>query len=131
MRYISGGVYPQHSIPYKQQMPNVGAFGQQSSLGQLGQLPTQIPVTNQIPVNQNQIIANPNTIGAVAANPLGLHIGQMNQLNGIPNAAITMSSQMVYNISYVILLNRLVRVQVAFYTSSFFSDFTDDAVRTR
>jgi len=94
-------VYPQHSIPYKQQMPNVGVFGQQSSLSQLGQLPTQIPVANQIPVNQNQIIANPNTtIGAVAANPLGLHIGPMNQLNGVPNAAISMPPQMVYNISY-------------------------------
>ncbi|XP_011634387.2 stromal membrane-associated protein 1 [Pogonomyrmex barbatus] len=86
---------PQHSISYKQQMPNVGAFGQQSSLNQLGQLPSQIPVTNQIPVNQNQIIANPNSIGAVAANPLGLHIGQMNQLNGVPNAAITMPPQMM------------------------------------
>ncbi|KYM80117.1 Stromal membrane-associated protein 1 [Atta colombica] len=93
---VSGGVYPQHSIPYKQQMPNVGVFGQQSSLGQLGQLPTQIPVANQIPVNQNQIIANPNTtIGAVAANPLGLHIGPMNQLNGVPNAAISMPPQMM------------------------------------
>ncbi|KAG5312427.1 SMAP1 protein, partial [Acromyrmex insinuator] len=92
---VSGGVYPQHSIPYKQQMPNVGVFGQQSSLGQLGQLPTQIPIANQIPINQNQIIANPNTIGAVAANPLGLHIGPMNQLNGVPNAAISMPPQMM------------------------------------
>lgn len=117
MRYISGGVYPQHSIPYKQQMPNVGIFGQQSSLGQLGQLSTQIPVANQIPVNQNQIIANPNTIGAVAANPLGLHIGQMNQLNGVPNAAISMPPQMVCNISCMILLNMFVIIHaVIFYT---------------
>lgn len=89
-------------------MPNVGAFGQQSSLNQLGQLPTQIPVTNQIPVNSNQIIPNPNSIGAIGANPLGLHIGQMNQLNGVPNAAITMPPQMVYNLSCVILLNMLI-----------------------
>jgi len=92
----SGGMYPQHSIPYKQQIPNVGAFGQQNSLGQLGQLPTQIQVTNQLQsVNQNQIMANPNSIGVVPANPLGLHVGQVNQLNGIPNAAITMPPQMV------------------------------------
>jgi len=85
-------------MPYKQQMSNVGAFGQQSSLaGQLGQLPAQMPVTNQIPVNQNQMVANPGSVGtAVAANPLGLHIGQMNhQLNGVPNSAIAMQPQMV------------------------------------
>ncbi|XP_050459821.1 stromal membrane-associated protein 1 [Cataglyphis hispanica] len=90
-----GGMYSQHSIPYKQQMSNVGTFGQQSSLGQISQLPTQIPVTNQILVNQNQIITNPSSIGAVAANPLGLHVGQINQLNGVPNAAITMPPQMM------------------------------------
>lgn len=95
---ISGAVYSQHSIPYKQQMSNVGTFGQQSSLGQIGQLPTQMPVTNQILVNQNQIITNPSSIGGVAANPLGLHIGQINQLNGVPNAAITMPPQMVNEI---------------------------------
>ncbi|XP_020280394.1 stromal membrane-associated protein 1-like [Pseudomyrmex gracilis] len=89
---VPGGVYPQQSVPYKQQMPNVGAFGQQSSLGQLGQLPTQIPITNQILVNQNQILANPSSIGAVTANPLGLHIGQM---NGVPNAGITVPPQMM------------------------------------
>lgn len=90
-------------MPYKQQVSNVGAFGQQSSLNQLGQLPTQIPVTNQIPVNQNQILANPSSIGAVASNPLGncLHIGQMNQLNGVPNAAIAMPPQMVYKVVFL------------------------------
>ncbi|XP_012216241.1 stromal membrane-associated protein 1 [Linepithema humile] len=93
---VPGGVYSQHSIPYKQQVPNVGTFGQQNSLSQLGQIPTQIQVTNQLQsVNQNQIMANPNSIGAVPANPLGLHVGQMNQLNGIPNAAITMPPQMM------------------------------------
>ncbi|KAM0737252.1 Stromal membrane-associated protein 1 [Formica fusca] len=92
---VPGAVYSQHSIPYKQQMSNVGTFGQQSSLGQIGQLPTQMPVTNQILVNQNQIITNPSSIGGVAANPLGLHIGQINQLNGVPNAAITMPPQMM------------------------------------
>lgn len=91
-------------------MLNVTTFGQQSSLAQLGQLPTQMPVTNQIPVNQNQIIANPNSIGSVSANPLGLHIGQMNQLNGIPNPAITMPPQMVCNDSCVILLNMLIYI---------------------
>ncbi|KAL6425244.1 hypothetical protein ACFW04_009470 [Cataglyphis niger] len=90
-----GGMYSQHSIPYKQQMSNVGTFGQQSSLNQISQLSTQMPVTNQILVNQNQIITNPNSIGAVAANPLGLHIGQISQLNGVPNAAITMPPQMM------------------------------------
>lgn len=92
---VPGGVYSQHSVPYKQQMSNVNTFGQQGSLGQIGQLSTQMPVTNQILVNQNQIITNPSTIGAVAANPLGLHIGQINQLNGVPNAAMTMPSQMM------------------------------------
>lgn len=76
-------------------MSNVNTFGQQSSLGQIGQLPIQMPVTNQLLVNQNQIITNPSSIGAVAANPLGLHIGQINQLNGVPNAAMTMPPQMV------------------------------------
>lgn len=95
--YISGGMYSQHSIPYKQQMSNVGTFGQQNSLTQIGQLPTQMPITNQILVNQNQIITNPNSIGAVATNPLG-YIGQINQLNGVPNAAITMPPQMVYKV---------------------------------
>jgi hypothetical protein len=91
-------------MPYKQQISNVGAFGQQSSLaGQLGQLPAQMPVTNQIPVNQNQMIANPGSVGtAVATNPLGLHIGQMNQLNGVPNPAIAMQPQMVkYDITII------------------------------
>lgn len=80
----------------------MSAFGQQSSLGQLGQLPTQIPVTNQIPVNQNQILANPSSIGAIAANPLNncLHMGQINQLNSVPNAAITMPPQMVHDFLY-------------------------------
>jgi len=84
-------------MPYKQQISNVGTFAQQSSLaGQLGQLPAQMPVTNQIPVNQNQMIANPSSVGAVATNPLGMHIGQMNhQLNGVPNPAIAMQPQMV------------------------------------
>lgn len=81
-------------------MPNVGAFGQQSSLNQLGQLPTQIGITNQITVNQNQIVTNPNSMGTVTTNPLGncLHIGQMNQLNNVANAPITMPPQMVYRI---------------------------------
>ncbi|XP_011351438.1 stromal membrane-associated protein 1 isoform X2 [Ooceraea biroi] len=94
---VPAGVYPQHSMPYKQQMPNVGAFGQSSLAGQLGQLPAQMPVASQIPVNQNQIMANAGSIGAaVAANPLGLHIGQMNhQLNGVPAPAISMQPQMV------------------------------------
>lgn len=96
--HVSAGVYPQHSMPYKQQMPNVGAFGQQNSLaGQLGQLSTQMPVTNQITVNQNQVMANSSSIGAaVTTNPLGLHIGQLNhQLNGVPNPAVAMQPQMV------------------------------------
>ncbi|EFN60508.1 Stromal membrane-associated protein 1 [Camponotus floridanus] len=91
---VPGGMYPQHSIPYKQQISNVGTFGQQNSLGQIGQLPTQMPITNQMLVNQNQIVTNPNSIGAVGANPLG-YIGQINQLNGVPNAAITMPPQMM------------------------------------
>ncbi|EFN77131.1 stromal membrane-associated protein 1 [Harpegnathos saltator] len=93
---VPGPVYP-HSIPYKQQMTNVGAFGQQSSLAQLGQLPTQISVTNPIPINQNSLIANSSSIGAVTANPLSncLHMGQMNQMNGVPNAAVTMPPQMM------------------------------------
>lgn len=93
--HISGGMYSQHSIPYKQQISNVGTFGQQNSLGQIGQLPTQMP--NQILVNQNQIVTNPNSIGAVGANPLG-YVGQINQLNGVPNAAITMPPQMVHKV---------------------------------
>lgn len=102
-------------------MPNVGTYGQQSSLSQLGQLPTQIPVTNQIPVNPNQIVANPNSIGAIGANPLGLHVGQMNQLNGVPNAAITMPPQMVYNISCMILLNMLIIILAILFHYFIFS----------
>lgn len=78
-------------------MPNMGGFGQQNCMSQLGQLPTQISGPNQVPVNHSHVLANPSSIGAVAANPLGnLHLGQMNQLNGVPNAAITMPPQMVY-----------------------------------
>lgn len=116
-------------------MTNVGAFGQQSSLGQLGQLPTQISVTNQIPVNQNQILANPSSIGVVAANPLNncLHMGQMNQLNGIPNAAITMPPQMVYYSFLYDIIEYTNNYHILFLCLKFllFSDFIHDAVRTK
>lgn len=116
-------------------MTNVGAFGRQSSLAQLGQLPTQIPVTNQISVNQNQILANPSSIGAVGANPLNncLHMGQMNQLNGVPNTAITMPPQMVWLFVYVcdIIEYILTIIMFLFFILKTFSDFTDDAIRTK
>lgn len=124
--YITGGMYSQHSIPYKQQMSNVSAFGQQNSLGQL---PSQMPITNQILVNQNQI-TNPNSIGAMAANPLG-YIGQINQLNSVPNAAITMPPQMVHKVFACLYISNyhchFLFLRLKFST---YFDFVDDAVRT-
>lgn len=102
---VPGGMYAQQSSVQFKQVPNLVGFGQQnsfpnqqSSLAQLNHLPTQMPVTtNPIPVNQNQITANPSSLGAVATNPLGncLHVGQINQLNGVPNPGIGMQSQMM------------------------------------
>lgn len=115
--HISGGMYSQHSIPYKQQISNVGTFGQQNSLGQIGQLPTQMP--NQILVNQNQIVTNPNSIGAVGANPLG-YIGQINQLNGVPNAAITMPPQMVHKFFACLYISNY-HCHSFFFTFEFFN----------
>ncbi|XP_012134996.1 stromal membrane-associated protein 1 isoform X2 [Megachile rotundata] len=97
---VPGGVYPQQSTVQYKQVPNMVAFGQQSSLTQLNHLPAQMPVaTNQIPVNQNQIAVNPS-LGSVASNSLGncLHVGQVNQMNGVPNSAIAMQSQMMMQI---------------------------------
>lgn len=101
-----GGMYAQQSIVQYKQVPTVVPFGQQtsfpnqqSSLTQLNQLSNQISVTsNQLPINQNQITMNSTPLGPVASNSLGncLHVGQINQMNGVPNPAITMQSQMVY-----------------------------------
>lgn len=97
-------MYAQQSTVQYKQVPNMVTFGQQnsfpnqqSSLSQLNQLPTQMPITtNQLPVNQNQMTVNPNSLGPVATNSLGsLHVGQINQMNGVPNPAIAMQSQMV------------------------------------
>lgn len=87
-------------VPFGQQtsFPN-----QQSSLTQLNQLPTQMSVTsNQLPMSQNQITVNSTSLGPVASNSLGncLHVGQINQMNGLPNPAITMQSQMVHKFIY-------------------------------
>lgn len=74
---------------------------QQSSLNQLNHLPAQMPITtNQIPVNQNQMGVNPNSLGQIGTNSLGscMHVGQINQMNGAPNPAIAMQSQMVYSL---------------------------------
>lgn len=103
--YVSGGMYAQQSTVQYTQVPNMVAFGQQSSfpnqqssLTQLNHLPAQMSVTtNQLPVNQNQMAVNPNPLGPVATSSLGncMHIGQINQMNGVPNPAIAMQSQMV------------------------------------
>lgn len=94
----------QQSLQYKQQVPGVVAYGQQSSFqnpqssfNQLNHMPTQMTVTSQVPINQNQITQNPTSIGGVVTNPLGscLHMSQMNQINGVPNAGVAMQSQMV------------------------------------
>ncbi|XP_076175345.1 stromal membrane-associated protein 1 [Ptiloglossa arizonensis] len=101
---VPGGMYAQQSTVQYKQVPNMVTFGQQnsfpnqqSSLSQLNQLPTQMPITtNQLPVNQNQMTVNPNSLGPVATNSLGsLHVGQINQMNGVPNPAIAMQSQMM------------------------------------
>lgn len=101
---VPGGMYAQQSTVQYKQVPNAVPFGQQnsypnqqSSLTQLNQLPTQMSVTtNQLPISQNQITVNPTSLGPVASNSLGncLHVGQINQMNGVPNPAITMQSQM-------------------------------------
>lgn len=105
---VPGGMYTQQSAVQFKQVPNIMAFGQQnsfpnqqSSMAQLNHLSTQMPVTsNQMPVNQNQIPVNPSTLGQVATNPLGncLHVGQINQMNGAPNSAIAMQSQMMMHL---------------------------------
>lgn len=108
-----GGMYAQQSTVQYKQVPTVVPFGQQtsfpnqqSSLTQLNQLSNQISVTsNQLPINQNQITMNSTPLGPVASNSLGncLHVSQINQMNGVPNSAITMQSQMVY-IIYINIL---------------------------
>ncbi|XP_043529664.1 stromal membrane-associated protein 1 isoform X1 [Frieseomelitta varia] len=102
---VPGGMYAQQSNVQYKQLPAVVPFGQQtsfpnqqSSLTQLNQLPTQMSVTpNQLPISQNQITVNSASLGPVASNSLGncIHVGQINQMNGVPNPAITMQSQMV------------------------------------
>lgn len=102
---VPGGMYAQQSTVQYKQVPTVVPFGQQtsfpnqqSSLTQLNQLSNQISVTsNQLPISQNQITMNSTPLGPVASNSLGncLHVGQINQMNGVPNPAITMQSQMV------------------------------------
>ncbi|XP_076239144.1 stromal membrane-associated protein 1 [Calliopsis andreniformis] len=102
---VPGGIYTQQSTVQYKQIPNMVAFGQQnsfpnqqSSLTQINHLPAQMPVsTNQIPVNQNQMVVNPTSLGPVATNSLGncMHVGQINQMNGVPNPAIAMQSQMM------------------------------------
>ncbi|KAG7213617.1 hypothetical protein KM043_002868 [Ampulex compressa] len=101
---VPGGLYAQQSsVQFKQQLPTVPAFGQQnnfstpqSSMAQMNHLSTQMPITNQISVSQNQIAVNPSSIGSVG-NPLGncMHVGQINQVNGVPNTTIGMQSQMM------------------------------------
>ena len=110
---VLGGIYAQQSNVQYKQIPAVVPFGQQtsfpnqqSSLTQLNQLPTQISVTpNQLPISQNQITVNSASLGPVASNSLGncIHVGQINQMNGVPNPAITMQSQMVHKFVYDIL----------------------------
>lgn len=109
-----GGMYAQQSTVQYKQVPTVIPFGQQtsfpnqqSSLTQLNQLSNQI--SNQLPISQNQIAMNSTPLGSVASNSLGncLHVGQINQMNGVPNPTITMQSQMVYiiyiNIFYLLI----------------------------
>lgn len=100
---VPGGMYNQQSLQYKQQVPGVLAYGQQSnfpnqqsSFNQLNHMPTQMTVTSQVPINQNQITQNPTSIGVVT-NPVGncLHLGQINRMNGVPNTGVTMPSQMM------------------------------------
>ncbi|XP_033346206.1 stromal membrane-associated protein 1 [Bombus vosnesenskii] len=99
---VSGGMYAQQSTVQYNQIPTVAPFGQQTNFpnqqSSLTQLPTQMSVTpNQLPITQNQITVNSTSLGPVASNTLGncLHVGQINQMNGVPNPAITMQSQMV------------------------------------
>ncbi|XP_047347848.1 stromal membrane-associated protein 1 [Vespa velutina] len=101
---VSGSMFNQQSLQYKQQVPGVVAYGQQSSFqnpqssfNQLNHMPTQMTVTSQVPINQNQITQNPTSIGGVVTNPLGscLHMSQMNQINGVPNTGVAMQSQMM------------------------------------
>lgn len=101
--HVLGGMYAQQSTVQYNQIPTVVPFGQQTNFpnqqSSLTQLPTQMSVTpNQLPITQNQITVNSTSLGPVASNTLGncLHVGQINQMNGVPNPAITMQSQMVH-----------------------------------
>lgn len=102
---VSGGMYNQQSLQYKQQVPGVVAYGQQqssfqnpqSSFNQLNHMPTQMTVPSQIPINQTQITQNPSSIGGVVTNPLGscVHMSQINRMNGVPNTGVAIQSQMM------------------------------------
>ncbi|KAK2579693.1 hypothetical protein KPH14_011040 [Odynerus spinipes] len=104
---VPGGMYNQQSLQYKQQVPGVVAFVQQtnfpnqpSSFNQLNHMPTQMTVANQVPINQNQITQNPTSIGGVVTNPIGscLHMSQINRMNGVPNTGVAMPSQMMMQV---------------------------------
>ncbi|KAI4498578.1 hypothetical protein M0802_006284 [Mischocyttarus mexicanus] len=105
---VSGGMYQQQSLQYKQQVPpGVVAYGQQqqssfqnpqSSFNQLNHMSTQMTnVPSQMSINQTQITQNPTSIGGVVTNPLGscVHMSQINRMNGVPNTGVAMQSQMM------------------------------------
>lgn len=128
-------MYAQQSNVQYKQIPAVVPFGQQtnfpnqqSSLTQLNQLPAQMSVTpNQLPISQNQITVNSASLGPVASNSLGncIHVGQINQMNGVPNPAITMQSQMVHKFVY----NTLYILELFVYQKIYFV-LLGDAIRT-
>lgn len=99
-----GSMYPQQQAvqQFAQPVQNLGGFGQQNSfpsqpsgMGQMNQMQGQIgmPGTNQLNIATNQIGLNSSQM----VNPLAssLHMGAVNQINGLPGNAMTMQSQMV------------------------------------
>ncbi|XP_076628413.1 stromal membrane-associated protein 1 [Colletes latitarsis] len=95
---VPGGMYAQQSTVQYKQVPNMVTFGQQNSFSNQQSSLTQL---NQLPVNQNQMAVNPNSLGPVATSSLGscLHVGQISQMNGAPNPAIAMQSQMMMQLA--------------------------------
>lgn len=104
-----GGIYAQQQPPVQQfaqaVQNNIAGFGQQSNfssqpnaLGQLSQIQGQMgmPVTNQMNLTQNhigmgtnQMVQQVNSIGS------SLHMGQVNQINGLASNPMAMQNQMV------------------------------------
>ncbi|XP_012276516.1 stromal membrane-associated protein 1 isoform X2 [Orussus abietinus] len=89
---VPGGMYTQQPAAQSYvQQPAQQQYAQQMST------PMGMSVTNQMAVNPNQISLNPGPVGTVHAAQIGtnLHMGQLNQINGLPNATTGLPPQLM------------------------------------